>query len=642
MRYILFHLLLFAALLFLPQQVLGQFVPTEETSVSNKGTKTDSIPPVKRSDPHWQYANNLLLDKDTFYKWDSSFPLIQRYNRIHASGLPYVDLGNTGSPQTVLRYSPFVSSGFNTGLNPYSVQNKNIDSFKFYKAAVPFTRFAYTQGSHGVFILDALHTQNFSSNWNVTLELSSVQNQEVYIGSKQNHLHRGTMAGSHYKNRKGNYTQTVVVSWNRGRRAETRGLFNDTLFFRPAKGMQRKVGNFTPESVSAKSFYAQRHHYLEQRFYPGQQRNFSFFHRFDWIKEKYEYNESAGTFSTADNAFYTQGPNFTQGSFKDSSVWVQWNNSFGIFTHLKSTRKLIGLKAWYALDRIAYNGIYKTSASTTFNQSIHGLITADGDRLRTLAKAEIYTGGWNKGNYNAEIELNYQIIKNAGFGGAYRSQLYRPVFISERYSSNYLQVYSNRLLTAANALQVHVWYRSKWISALGNVSSGTASDALYLDTNGNFAQVSRINFVNFTGQFGLHFGKIHLTQKFTVQSHSQMEKIPVPAYTGISSIYLEGELFKKAMHARAGIDVWYSSSYKGYRYQPLNATFFPSQTLTGNYPYADLYFSGSVKTVMFYLKLEHWNQFLDNYGFENKYYSAIPYPNEPLQFRFGIVWKFYN
>lgn len=638
-----FRILIMALLGITAKAAHGQQFPLEErSSIANNPQKSDSIAPIKRSDPRWQYANLLFMGKDTFHPWDSAFPVVQRYNKIQRTGLPYADLGNTGSPQLMLRYSSFAPAGFQTGLNPFPFQNKNIDSFKFHKAAVPFSNFSYVQGSRGVFILDALHTQNFAPNWNLTIDFSSVQNQDVYPKSGQNNLHRGTMAGSRFVSRKGNFSQTVLFSWNRGRRAETRGLYDDTAFFRPSKAHERVVGNYIPSSQTAQSFYAQRHHVIEHLFYPGKQRNMSVFHRFDWIKEKYEYNESATAFSDADSVLYNKPPNFQTGKFKDSSVWVQWNNSFGMVGKIEKAKIPLFVRAWYAVDKIAYNGIYKTAASTTFNQSIHGKIHAQSQRLEANAVAEAYFAGWNSGNYLLAADAKFKVFNQGGLMASYRNQRNRPAFISERFSGNYLLYNQNRLQITSNALVAGGWWRNKFFAFRGDFTTGTASNALYLGSDGNFAQVNRINFANFTGNVLLNFGHFHLSHLFTLQTHNQKNLIPVPTYSGLSSIYFEGNLFKKAMYARCGFDIRYISEYKGYQYQPMNATFFPGTLNTGNYPYLDVFFSGEVKTLMFFVKIEHVNHVFANYGFQERYYSALYFPNEPFQFRFGITWKFYN
>lgn len=623
----------------------AQIIPLEEgpaMSSTNIPT-TDSTPAkkIKRSDPKWQYAHEISMANDSFYSWDSTFTYIQRYNKIHKTGIPYTDLGNTASPQLLLYFNPFVESGFNTGLKPYRVQNKTPDSLKFYKAAVPFTRFAYTQGGQGVFILDAMHTQNLAQGWNVSIDFSSVQNQQVYTGSGQNHLHRGTMAGSNYTNKKGNYQNTIILSWNRGRRAENRGLQNDTFFYRPTDGNSRVVGKYIPESNSAQSAYKQRHHVLEQHYLLGAEKNFSIFHRFDWIKESYEYNENEDILGS-DTLFYGTQPYFYNGAFKDSSVWVQWNNSFGI--RIKSKNKAIPfvLKTWYALDKIAYNSIYKTAANTTYNQSLQAALTAQTAHLTAHANTAIYFDGWNAGNYKFSADLRYNLASNWGVLANIKSQIYRPVYISERYGTNYIRYAQNRPSTAANALSAGAWWSQKILFLSGQFTTGTASKFLYLDTDGIFNQLNQLNYYNFKGNVKIKLGRFYIDQSFYIQSHSQLKEIPVPKFSSITGIYFQANTFKKAMLTRIGTDIWYCSKYNGYHYQPMNATFYPGAKKSGNYPFVDLYLSGEVKTVMFYLKLEHANQFLADYGFNDTYSGAIGYPNEPLRFRFGIVWRFYN
>jgi hypothetical protein len=91
-----------------------------------------------------------------------------------------------------------------------------------------------------------------------------------------------------------------------------------------------------------------------------------------------------------------------------------------------------------------------------------------------------------------------------------------------------------------------------------------------------------------------------------------------------------------------GLEVYYFSKFNAYSYNPMLAQFKPGNETTGNYPLGDFYVSGEVKTVTFYLKMEHINQYATNYGFAETYNITQQYPIEPLRFRFGIVWKFYN
>ena len=638
LRHILFLIIASAA----PVLVSAQFEESEPISRNQTETKKDSTKPVKRSDPASQYAYMLNMGIDTFYKWDSSFLFVHRYNKIQATGLPYADLGNTATPQHFIALNPFVQHGFRSGFNPYPLQNKNTDSFKFYKAAVPFSRFAYTQGTKGVFILDALHTQNLAKGWNVSIELSSVQNQDVYTASSQNHLHRGTMAGSHYVSQNGAFTQSVIFSWNRARRAENRGLLNDSFFYLPSENNVRTIGNYVPASSTAQSFYAQHHHLVEHNLYIGKQRNISVFHRFDHIKEKYEYNESAARFSSNDSAFYGTTPNFNPGAFKDSTVYTQWNNSAGIRILLNRKKSPIVLKTWASADYVSYNSIYKTQATTTFNQAVHAhaLTTQKGFQLE--ATGHLYLLGWNQGDYFFKAKAGVNLLKNLGVFAAYTSQIYRQQMNAERFNTNYLRFYQNLRNSASNALSAGLHYNNRFCITEILAQTGTVSNYLYLNSNNVFQQINSIQFAQLSGRINLKLGIFYIDQRFSIQTHNSKENLPLPAFSGATAAYIQKAIFKKAMLARMGLEVYYFSKFNAYSYNPMLAQFKPGNETTGNYPLGDFYVSGEVKTVTFYLKMEHINQYATNYGFAETYNITQQYPIEPLRFRFGIVWKFYN
>jgi hypothetical protein len=61
----------------------------------------------------------------------------------------------------------------------------------------------------------------------------------------------------------------------------------------------------------------------------------------------------------------------------------------------------------------------------------------------------------------------------------------------------------------------------------------------------------------------------------------------------------------------------------------------------GNYPYADFFFSGEVKTLIFTVKFEHWNNYIANAGYNNAFFSARNYAGEPMRLLIGLNWRFY-
>lgn len=612
-------------------------VGLDEFAGAVNDTSQSATDTAKRVDPGSLYATEILAGTDSFVTWDSTLLMIQRYNRLTRSGLPFVDLGTTASPQKILQIQ-HPDAGFVSGINPYVLYNKSPDSFKFYRAKTPLTRFFYTQGGNGVFILDALHTQNFSPGWNVTFDLSSIQNGELYTNSGQDHVHKAFSMGSHFESRNKRYVNQVILGWNRARRFENRGLLNDTFFYRPPDGNFRTEGRYIPATSTAASFYGKRHHRIEQQL---RYNNTYLFHRIDWIREQYQYTESSNSFTSRDSAFY-QGNALQNGSFFDSTAWNQWNNSLGVGG--KKVLSVSGFwRMWYEYGLFDYFSKWKMSRNRYDNHSLNmdiSKIRITGN-LSLQGSAKLFLSGWNSGDHKEVFSLQYHPQKFSISVGI-KNQLYRPVFISQRFAGNYIQTYQNLTQSSVNELNGTISYHSTALSIRATATGGVTKDYLYADNKGIFQQADRIRYAQLNALMRLKMGHFYIENTFSLQNHSREDIIPYPLYSGITGIYFQGPMFKKAMLARFGADIFYQTAFKSYAYNPMNAVFYPGDQNIGNYPFSDVYFSGEVKTVVFFLKLEHVNQPLTNYGFSNLYSTAQQYPGEPFRFRFGFTWRFYN
>ena len=103
------------------------------------------------------------------------------------------------------------------------------------------------------------------------------------------------------------------------------------------------------------------------------------------------------------------------------------------------------------------------------------------------------------------------------------------------------------------------------------------------------------------------------------------------------SVFFEDYLFKKALHSRFGVDVYYSTAWNAYGYMPATGQFYLQDgKRTGNYPYIDVYAAFRVKGARFFFKLDH--AFAGLFG--NTYYGAAHYPLNGRTFKFGVDWAF--
>lgn len=88
-----------------------------------------------------------------------------------------------------------------------------------------------------------------------------------------------------------------------------------------------------------------------------------------------------------------------------------------------------------------------------------------------------------------------------------------------------------------------------------------------------------------------------------------------------------------------GVDIYYNTSFKGYKYSPALAQFYNQDKITiGDYPRMDVFVNLQVKSVRFFFVYQHFNS--DWFG--QNYYSAVQYPYNKHAFKIGISWTFYN
>ena len=637
-RFYLFALALLSAI-----PLNAQISVISDGSSTEKADSTQKVK-VKRSDPQSRFFAEWMAGKDTFYKWDSTFEYVHRYNPGTRGVLPYADLGIIGTPSRLLWIDPFNQAGFQSGFNPFGLYNKDPDKMQFYKAAVPFTKFNYVQGGNGVFIFNALHSQNFSKTWNVTIDFSSIQNGEIYTASNQGNSHKGLVLGSHFTNKRGNYSNVLIGGWNRAKRNENFGLKNgrDTSFFKPIGNNLYSDPSYYPANGTANSAYGTHHHVFMQKLFLDTNKNLYIFHKIESKKEKYVFNE---TEKFPDSSIYGSKYFFDSSSFKDSVAWSQLKNEIGLGNSISRNSKFPMLwKLSASANRVVYNSIYKTAANIDFNQGVHAILQWNPyyiQKINAQFTGDYFIAGMNAGDYKLQglVGFNAKLIYvSAGI----KSQAYTAPLFNQIFTSNYKQFTNTLAKVRANAIFGNLIFKNSWIKIHANFNSGTIDNFIYTNEKAEFKQTSGMAYLNLQGGINIRLGKFYIDNQFSFQSHNKQNIIPLPKYSDYLSLYFQGYLFKKAMLARMGADFWIMGAYNGYNYNPEMAVFTPSQISAGNYPVGDIFFSGEIKTVQLFFKLEHLNQRFRNYGFNNYSYSAIPYPMEPFRLRIGLNWKFYN
>lgn len=123
-------------------------------------------------------------------------------------------------------------------------------------------------------------------------------------------------------------------------------------------------------------------------------------------------------------------------------------------------------------------------------------------------------------------------------------------------------------------------------------------------------------------------------QKVTPDSILQL-----PAFLGKLTVCYDVVLFKKALHAQAGVSGTYHSEWYQDAYMPALRAFYQQRKyLSGNYPYLDAFVNLNIKRARLFIKYEHFNAGMLNYN-----YMIVPdYPQPDAALKFGISWLFFD
>jgi hypothetical protein len=254
---------------------------------------------------------------------------VNQYRSQGRYGLGFLQQFNLGEPGSPV-YTGFeintLQDIVNPGCNPFGSQIQRARDMDFYRAFAPFTEFNYLQGPGKTIALNALHTQNFSPGWNVTLDYRSIINQEQYTGSGQNNQFRNIKLGSLYQSTNNRYKQIIALTWNRSSRNENGGLAVDSLFFIPQsteKWGMRTLGFYNPTLTTAASKFKQFEHLFSHKYYLN--KHWALSQEVAFQRLTYEYKDSK-----RDTNYY--GSNYFDSKTKtaDSNVWHIVTHKTGI------------------------------------------------------------------------------------------------------------------------------------------------------------------------------------------------------------------------------------------------------------------------------------------------------------------------
>ena len=140
-----------------------------------------------------------------------------------------------------------------------------------------------------------------------------------------------------------------------------------------------------------------------------------------------------------------------------------------------------------------------------------------------------------------------------------------------------------------------------------------------------------------------HFrvGKVSFDNQgtYTLGADTASTGLRIPKLVTESRVYYQTHVFKKALLAQVGAELYYQSLFRGYGYSPSTQQFFVQDRFTiRNYAVANVFLTADIKAATIFLKVAYLNQGIGHDG----YVTTPLYTGYPRRFQFGVRWRFFT
>jgi hypothetical protein len=133
----------------------------------------------------------------------------------------------------------------------------------------------------------------------------------------------------------------------------------------------------------------------------------------------------------------------------------------------------------------------------------------------------------------------------------------------------------------------------------------------------------------------------HSDNKVLVQYTTVSEVLRLPLIALNTSNYWKQSLFKGALIADLGFDLYYTTRYKASAYMPATGAFYlQDEEDIGGYPFLNVFLSFRIQRTRMFVS---YNNVLSGAGFVgNNFFTTYRQPMKPRHLRLGLVWTFYD
>ena len=264
-----------------------------------------------------------------------------------------------------------------------------------------------------------------------------------------------------------------------------------------------------------------------------------------------------------------------------------------------------------------------------------------GEIFSIWGEAEYYFQGHRAGEYDLQAGIGFDFFsgKNRSvLEAGIRQREITPSLFTESFSSNHFSWNNSFSRVSESKLGGSVRMPLRNLYALAEFS--LLNNYIYFDTSAHPVQHRDVIPV-----FSLSLHKDFRVWRFyfrnviSYQVSGNTGVLPLPELSIYQSTWFEQYLIRGIMTVQIGFDLYFTTSYRGYAYQPATSQFYlQREAMFGEYPYLDVFINIKHKRTRVFLKAEHINAGM----IPPEYFTVLHYPRNEQMLKFGLSWSFYN
>jgi len=582
--------------------------------------------------------------------------------------LPYSNyhLGNLGNASKSYFFNPLQRGGWDAGFRAYEVYNYTLEQTPFYQTTKPYTELGYLLGGKGEQLIEILHTQNKTKQFNYSFAYR-FSNAPGNLKNQHANLNNLRMTANYQSKRK-RYASFWVMLSNKSASSENGGLVNsaliDSLSLNNPYELETRLGisgasfrNPFNTNIATGSTYKEQSFVWKQTYDVGQKDSlvkdtlttYLFYPRLRFQNEiKYQTNQFIFADANPTTLKYEEYFNYTLpvgNSMLFQDQWKRFTNEFSLVSFPEKTNP-----NQYLQIGLGYQSLnFKDSVQTWSNYDLYGLSVYKNKtknlRWDIQASGKLFLNGYHAGDYEAQFSLSSVFNKKG-------DQLSLWVQNSNRTPS------FNRLGITAFPIE-----QRGTIDKENIIELGALWDQKSNGMTASFQYKLIQNFQYFgSGYQPMVYDKVLSYAKGTVSNKMKLSRhwnwyneltlqlvdpnapLHLPVLFTRQRLAFEGNFFKN-LFLSTGLELIYHSSFQPDGYMPLNGQFYLQDQFTANNrPIANAFLNFRIKRFKGFVRMEQLNTLLatSNQLGTRYQFTAPNYLGTGTWLRVGIWWNFIN